>query len=89
MRIPYVSAAMFTIDADRVETASMTIRELSVILIPGDSVTKQRERRLGADVPGDVTTAQGPEHDGAVSQASEVLEMRELESSDVQQAASS
>ena len=28
------------------------------------SVTKQRERRLGADVS-DVTTAQGPEHDGA------------------------
>ena len=89
MRITYVSASMLTIDADRVETASMTIRELSVILIPGDSGTKRRERRLGADVPGDVTTARGPEHDGAVSQASEVLEMRELESSDVQQAASS
>ena len=51
------------------------------------SVTKQRERRLGADVPGDVTTAQGPEHNGAVSQAIDVLEMSERESSDVQQAA--
>ena len=51
-------------------------------------VTKQRERRVGADVPGDVAKALGPEHDGAVSQASDVLEMRERASSDVQQAAS-
>ena len=28
-------------------------------------MTRQREREAGADVPGDVTTAQGPEHDSA------------------------
>ena len=45
MRVPYVSAAMLTINPDRVEIVSITIPELSVILIPGDSQRRKSSLR--------------------------------------------